>query len=442
MYFFFEKYNVDWKKNLIGFASDGASVMMGVHNSLSTKLKENNRDLFLMKCSCHSFSLCSNYACSKLPEKIENLARDIYTYFQHSYKRQSEFTQFQDFVQVKPHKLLQPSQTRWLSLHSVVKRILEQYNALVLYFTDVHLNQKVSAAEKILNLLRDPSTKLYYHFLDFVLPFFNNLNLEMQSESIKIHTLYTSIQSVLKTLLDCFLKPDYLGKTPLENIEYKNPHNFLEIENIYLGAKISAAITDKSHGLTDGELLNFRKHCLEFLIEGCHQIYKRFDPKNKSTQILRKLTIISPSEVISKEHNSIASLAIEFPNLVSSDDELNTLDQEWRILRNIDFSDFLGLNIHEFWQKISQMKLGDNSAKFQKLCNFIFNLFCLPHSSATVERVFSQVNLNKTKIRNKLSSETLTGILHTKELLKNKTCFNVPIENELLKKMDKSIYEK
>jgi hypothetical protein len=130
---FFAQNNINWKKHLIGFASDGASAMMGIHNSLSTKLKNNIPNLFLMKCTCHSFSLCANYACEKLPESIEQVARDIYTYFQHSFKKQSEFRELQHFVEVKPHKLLQPSHTRWLSLHSVVKRILEQYNALVLY---------------------------------------------------------------------------------------------------------------------------------------------------------------------------------------------------------------------------------------------------------------------------------------------------------------------
>lgn len=199
------------KKKLIGFATDGASAMMGVHNSLSTKLKDDVPNRFILKCTCHSFSLCANYACKKLPKVCEELARKIYIYFQHSYKRQHEFEQFQIFVEIKPHKLLQPSQTRWLSLHQVVARLLEQYNALVLYFTD-QANQNLDKAQFILARLRDPSIKLYYHFLDFVLPYFNALNLEMQSENVKIHTLYQKIENVLKTFLDCYLKKDYLEK--------------------------------------------------------------------------------------------------------------------------------------------------------------------------------------------------------------------------------------
>lgn len=37
---------------------------------------------------------------------------------------------FQDFLELPTHKMLHPSQTRWLSLVSVVQRILEQWEAL------------------------------------------------------------------------------------------------------------------------------------------------------------------------------------------------------------------------------------------------------------------------------------------------------------------------
>jgi len=76
-----------------------------------------------------------------------------------------------------------------------------------------------------------------------------------------------------------------------------------------------------------------------------------------------------------------------------------------------------------------------------KLVSFVL---ILPHSSATVERLFSVINLNKTKIRNKLSTDTVTGILHCKNLLKNqdKSCFNFDINSEIIKKMNSSIYNK
>lgn len=105
---------------MTGFAADGASVMMGQHHSFSNLVKDDTTDLFMLRCMWHSFRSCASYACSKLPRNIEGLARVVHNYFQ-SPKQSSSLKAFQEYTSVKPHKMLHPSQTRWLSLHSVVK---------------------------------------------------------------------------------------------------------------------------------------------------------------------------------------------------------------------------------------------------------------------------------------------------------------------------------
>lgn len=55
---------------------------------------------------------------------------------------------------------------------------------------------------------------------------------------------------------------------------------------------------------------------------------------------------------------------------------------------------------------------------FPLLTQFVQNLLILPHSSANVERLFSAINLMKTNIRNRLQTDTLTGLLYTKSGLK------------------------
>lgn len=96
-------------------------------------------------------------------------------------KRQSLLKEFQSFVGVKPHKTLHPAQTRWLSLRVVVDRLLEQYNALNLFFIDAVANDRLLNAEEIMKNFRDPQTKLFLEFLSFSLPVFTNLNSMMQS---------------------------------------------------------------------------------------------------------------------------------------------------------------------------------------------------------------------------------------------------------------------
>ncbi|KAJ8895526.1 hypothetical protein PR048_000862 [Dryococelus australis] len=161
--------DIPYKDNMIRFACDGANVTTGTHNSLSTILTHDIPNLFTMKCVCHSFHLCASYVCMKLPRAVEDLARDVYNYFQCSPKCIGSLAEFQEFVNMKPHKMLYPSQTRWLSLQAVVSQLLEQYDTLKLFFTDAVFTDRLQAAETILNMLNDPVQKLYLIFLSLCL---------------------------------------------------------------------------------------------------------------------------------------------------------------------------------------------------------------------------------------------------------------------------------
>jgi hypothetical protein len=50
---------------------------------------------------------------------------------------------------------------------------------------------------------------------------------------------------------------------------------------------------------------------------------------------------------------------------------------------------------------------------------------CLPHSSASAEKIFSQLNLIKTKTRNRLLIQTCASLLHAKDILRlrGENCF-------------------
>lgn len=50
-------------KNMIGFGADGCSVMMGAHNSVSSRFRSECPGIFVIKCVCHSAHLCASEAC-------------------------------------------------------------------------------------------------------------------------------------------------------------------------------------------------------------------------------------------------------------------------------------------------------------------------------------------------------------------------------------------
>lgn len=100
--------------------------MMGEYNSVKSRFEAALPGIYVSKCVCHSMAICANEASKQLPRRCEDLARDIYSFFKNSAKRKAIFTQFQELFNLEAHNILYLAQTRWLSYHQVVNRILEQ----------------------------------------------------------------------------------------------------------------------------------------------------------------------------------------------------------------------------------------------------------------------------------------------------------------------------
>ena len=78
---------------------------------------------------------------------------------------------------------------------------------------------------------------------------------------------------------------------------------------------------------------------------------------------------------------------------------------------------------------------------FPLIGRFMTTLMCLPHSSAAVERIFSQINLLKTETRNKMNTATLNGLLHAKTTFDSATCHDFKILPSHLNRMTEEIYK-
>lgn len=59
-------------KNLIGFAADNASVMMGKTNGVQALLKKYMPHIFVLGCVCHSFVFCAEGACRRCRMTLNN----------------------------------------------------------------------------------------------------------------------------------------------------------------------------------------------------------------------------------------------------------------------------------------------------------------------------------------------------------------------------------
>lgn len=426
--------------NIIGFGSDGCNTMFGSKNSVVTRLEHNFPGIVIQKCICHSLHLCASEACKVLPRHCEDLARDIFNFFKHSSKRQAQLLEFQEFCHIETHKILRPSQTRWLSLLMVVNRIVEQWEPLKLYFTQQWIGHRLLASETIANRLNDSETKLFFYFLQWILPKFVDLNAYFQNEQVVITTVYTKMCETFKFVLMTFLKPNYVHQTPLANIEPDNDVNFIDLKNIYLGIKVMENINKLNKHQQD----DFFIRCRQFLIVSAKEIKKRF---NFGDSILSKIAIFDKNYARQRPQSLLELMKMLF-RIVSSDDidKKQKIDDQWRLYCQClnEFPDEIKNenNIDSYWYKISINKDLSGCIPFKDLGEFVLDILVLPHSNADCERVFSKVNLIKTDTRNSLCTKTINALLLSSQSC-NGECYNFEVTRQMINAMSsKNVYKK
>lgn len=413
----FEQDGIPYKDNLIGFAADGANVMLGGKHSVAALLKKDCPSLFILKCICHSFALCASYACKNIPSYVEQTCKDIYAFLSNSPLRSAKFDQLQSILELKPLKMLHPSATRWLSLQAVVERLLERLDALKIYFSyhDATVDRRqVEKMEKIKDNLNNPLTELYLTFLAFILPRVNNLNRLFQSENPQIYKLNAETKRLLMQILENFMRPDYIMS--LRNVgsfELEESH-YCELQKIYVGINVQRKLDMfvATAKLKEEDVKNFYLNIMNFYITTANQIKKRI---NLEDEVMNELAILDPVNVRRKIHASLYPLVKHFQNILSITD-LQQLDDEFREIRCMELPEDIDVNDGpQFWGQILSTRRFDGELAFPLLHSIIPAFLALPHSSAKVERIFSTYNLNKTKTRNRILTKNMDGILSAKE---------------------------
>ena len=67
--------------------------------------------------------------------------------------------------------------------------------------------------------------------------------------------------------------------------------------------------------------------------------------------------------------------------------------------------------IDVYWHKVAQLKDPTGQSHFAILTRLAKAVLIVPHGNADVERSFSKMGLNKTKLQNSLGIDTLNALL-------------------------------
>ena len=416
--------------NLVGVGSDGANVMMGRRNSVLSRLKDKQPSLIVYHCNCHLAALIANHACSVLPDYLDDITIQTWYYFQKSPKRLRVFENYQDFTESKPHKLLKAGQTRWLSLELCVNRLLEQYEALLSYFRST--DESSTMVQRIVTGLEKPLTKAYLMFLSDSLPIINNFNKVMQKRSPTIHYLYNEISSFVKKMLLRFLIPTSVQSVVnLTALDIKNNSLYLPLSQVFIGEKVKQLFSSEDNDISTAEMNKFKETCRDFWIKGSEYALKKL-PLNDV--LLKNLQWLTPGMQNYELLEEVLAVGKKLPQVVPAE-KLPALQEEFLDYCTYTLPQAFEQDVPKYWYFIESIKDIAHSelSRYPLLSKLAKAVLIIPHGNADIERMFSQLGLNKTKIRNRLGMDTLTSLL-TLQINIEESCSNFNPSKELLQK--------
>ena len=161
---------------------------------------------------------------------------DLHALFKYSAARCEDLREVQIEMDLDLTNFLQHTVVRWLSIGPAVKRILEQWEAVTQFVTDLakdfkRVNMMLNAKEKMV-------TRVLLEFLNDVIPVFEQFLLLFQRASPVIHIMYDSMCDILVRLLRRFMKGQPVEKrygSDLTSIECQDVKLQLPDKSIVIG---------------------------------------------------------------------------------------------------------------------------------------------------------------------------------------------------------------
>lgn len=414
-------------RKLMGIGTDNASVMVGINNGVFQILKEeyNLPHLVLNRCVCHSIQLAVSHASQEtIPRNIEFLVREIYNWFCLSPSRQDAYKEIYETINVgeKPLKILKMCATRWISIEPAVTRILSQWDELKLHFQMSQTPENCYTATLLHSMLQDERNKLYLIYLKSVLNEVQQTLKIFEGKGTDPVLLLDALKRLIESLCHKIINPNSRIDYFIQRVnDYVDP-------NPYMGYVFEDYLSKSS--LEEPEKKALKQRCIDFTLKLISQLQQRLPNNFKN---LETMTILSVKETLKKDKSvlPIVKLAEVFG---VQPEEIDKILTQYRHIGNQNWEN--KEDSVKFWCEVLVHKDAAGNKPYQELGNLAKIILSLPHSNADVERVFSSMNLIKTKTRNRMGLKTMTAILNIRWGLKRlkQSCFSHKIPKDIIQK--------
>ncbi|CAH0406173.1 unnamed protein product [Chilo suppressalis] len=403
----------------VAFIGDNANVNFGGINrnpgqNVFTRLKESlkKENLIGIGCPAHIMHNSLRHGVDLMKLDVESIILKIFNYFSVYTVRTEALKEFCDYVELNYQPLLRHSKTRWLSLFPCIERILKLYPALKEYF----LSQRISPY--IIKTFFESSTSEAY------LWFTHSLMSIYQANLAKVEEEHNSLLEISKIL-----------QSVLRMLQNRRNDKFLPL-------RVRQLLRDNCGENEEAESISN-----EFfsVYEACENYLKEWIKPFDDFKCFEWMTVLKENENLKYE---ALVPCIEFLSIRGVEiDDAKLHDQFCSFISFLksksdgDSADkYYDLKLYEQWTMyFKSAKNIEYFSELLKICEFYFSISA---HNANVERVFSLINTQWTKERNRLSVESVKALILTQYNFKNMSCedfYNYLLKNqELLTKIGSS----
>nr|XP_017097198.2 uncharacterized protein LOC108125494 [Drosophila bipectinata] len=220
------------------------------------------------------------------------------------------------------------------------------------------------------------------------------LNKLFQSERPESSKLLNELMTSINSLKEKIIPPEI-------NIDiFKDDFTHITVQDLYLGYAFERKIKSLECKEQEPEI---RQVCVNFVQRLIMQLRERL-PDNFN--ILKKVNIFAVDNILRPHKNILDFINIFEYFKITDIDELKSQLDKIHLIRWEKTEESM-----QFWAEVLAYRDAGNNNPFKALALFAIQLFSLPWSNAEVERVFSQMNIVKSKLRNKMALKSLNAIL-------------------------------
>ena len=430
-----EKEEIPWS-HAVSLSIDNTNSMIGIHNSIASRCKVKNQEIYICGCPCHLANIGASNAHDAFAEalaiNVESLLIGIYYWFEKSTKQKGVLAEYMEFCDLEYAKILKHVSTRWLSLERCVERILQKYEGLKSYFLSEHFAE--ARFERLHTAFQNPVTEIALLFNQATIPLFTNFNKLLQSGEPVIYIVHDKVTALAKTLGNRIIKADVMQSTAVTEIDLENSAVFKEYKSIHLGGttKFTLQRLLNQGYISPAQYDNVFKAAQEYFRASFQYILNKF-PVTEA--VLQHGKWINVSNRLEARWERVEFFLTRFQSFFvnMNTDKLYDEFYDYQALNDGDIGDKAWNeakvidgsvdDVEEFhyrvdilwWYTAHMLVPGSATCMFRYLQKVAELVLVLPHSNAGEERLFSIIGKNKTESSSSLKLDgTLSNLLAMK----------------------------